>query len=196
MSLIPENVNMSSVGSSLFQILGPITDFNVLDSSFTSGCGKHSLETLLFGRKRQTKSIRINKLTPLTGKLFAQGNRLISCSGLIGEGIPVTPKCDLSDLRAMCRAVEKTKVVHNYPMGLMLLLAVILIPNFLLNKSHWRFLSGNLFEWSAISLANPDLFKLMFQQGKSQFFTIHRDGLGRSCLQIMVGMPWEWPFPS
>jgi MFS superfamily sulfate permease-like transporter len=120
-------------------------------------------------------------VTPTNRELLAQGTGNI-LSGLIG-GIPVTQVIVRSSANVMSGGKTKlSTIVH----GLLLLIAVILIPA-LLNKIPLSVLAAVLLT-VGFKLANPAMFKSMYRLGRSQFLPFIVTVLGVVFTDILVGI--------
>jgi MFS superfamily sulfate permease-like transporter len=175
---IPENLSMF-IGQFTFPNFGAITDYNVWTVAFTLAVVA-SLETLL-SVDAADKIDPEKRVTPTNRELFAQGTGNI-LSGLIG-GIPVTQVIVRSSANVQSGGKTKLSAIFH---GLLLLLAVILIPT-LLNKIPLAVLAAILL-MVGYKLANPALFKSMFSLGKSQFSPFIVTVFGVVFTDILVGI--------
>ncbi|MGS2727753.1 SulP family inorganic anion transporter [Psychroserpens sp. BH13MA-6] len=139
-----------------------------------------SLETLLC--VEATDKLDPNKnVTPTNRELFAQGTGNI-LSGLIG-GLPITQVIVRSSANIQSGGKSKmSAIIH----GFFLLISVILIPT-LLNKIPLSVLAAVLFivGWK---LANPSLFKKMYEMGWKQFLPFIVTVIGIVFTDLLVGI--------
>ena len=175
---IPENLDMF-LGQFTLPNFGAITNIEVWTVAFTLAVVA-SLETLL-SVEAADKIDPDKRVTPTNRELLAQGTGNI-LSGLIG-GIPVTQVIVRSSANVMSGAKTKlSTIVH----GLLLLLAVILIPQ-LLNKIPLSVLAAVLL-MVGFKLANPAMFKSMYQLGRTQFLPFIVTVIGVVFTDILVGL--------
>jgi MFS superfamily sulfate permease-like transporter len=175
---IPENITMF-LGQFTLPNFSAITEIEVWTVAFTLAVVA-SLETLL-SVEAADKIDPEKRVTPTNRELFAQGTGNI-ISGLIG-GLPVTQV--IVRTSANVQSGGKTKlsaIIH----GFLLLLSIILIPK-LLNKIPLSVLASVLL-MVGYKLANPSLFKTMYQLGKSQFIPFIVTVLGVVFTDILVGI--------
>lgn len=175
---IPEDLD-SFLGQFTLPNFGAITNLDVWTVAFTLAVVA-SLETLL-SVEASDKIDPDKRVTPTNRELLAQGTGNI-LSGLIG-GIPVTQVIVRSSANVMSGGKTKlSTIVH----GLLLLLAVILIPR-LLNKIPLSVLAAVLL-MVGFKLANPELFKSMYRLGRSQFLPFIVTVVGVVFTDILVGI--------
>lgn len=175
---IPENLN-HFLGQFTLPNFGAITNMEVWTVAFTLAVVA-SLETLL-SVEAADKIDPDKRVTPTNRELLAQGTGNI-LSGLIG-GLPITQVIVRSSANVMSGGKTKlSTIVH----GLLLLLAVILIPR-LLNKIPLSVLAAVLL-MVGFKLANPAMFKSMYRLGWSQFLPFIVTVLGVVFTDILVGI--------
>jgi MFS superfamily sulfate permease-like transporter len=175
---IPENLD-SFLGQFTLPNFGAITDMQVWTVAFTLAVVA-SLETLL-SVEAADKIDPDKRVTPTNRELLAQGTGNM-LSGLIG-GIPVTQVIVRSSANVMSGAKTKLSAILH---GLLLLLAVILIPA-LLNKIPLAVLAAVLL-MVGFKLANPGTFKSMYRLGWSQFLPFLVTVLGVVFTDMLVGI--------
>ncbi|WP_047548647.1 SulP family inorganic anion transporter [Psychroserpens sp. Hel_I_66] len=139
-----------------------------------------SLETLLCVEATDKLDPHKN-VTPTNRELFAQGTGNI-LSGLVG-GLPITQVIVRSSANIQSGGRTKiSAIIH----GFFLLISVILIPT-LLNKIPLSVLAAVLFivGWK---LANPTLFKKMYDMGWKQFLPFIVTVVGIVFTDLLVGI--------
>lgn len=175
---IPENITMF-LGQFTLPNFNAITELEVWTVAFTLAVVA-SLETLL-SVEASDKIDPEKRITPTNRELFAQGTGNM-ISGLIG-GLPITQV--IVRTSANVQSGGKTKlsaIIH----GIFLLLSIILIPK-LLNKIPLSALASVLL-MVGYKLANPTMFKSMYQLGKSQFIPFITTVLGVVFTDILMGI--------
>ncbi len=175
---VPDNFD-SFLGQFSFPTFSALTNPAVWITAFTLALVA-SLETLLCVEATDKLDPHKN-VTPTNRELFAQGTGNI-VSGLIG-GLPITQVIVRSSANIQSGGRTKmSAIIH----GFFLLFAVILIPT-LLNKIPLSVLAAVLFivGWK---LANPALFKKMFDLGWMQFIPFIITVLGIVFTDLLVGI--------
>jgi MFS superfamily sulfate permease-like transporter len=175
---IPENITMF-LGQFTLPNFGAITDIQVWTVAFTLAVVA-SLETLL-SVEASDKIDPEKRITPTNRELFAQGTGNM-ISGLIG-GLPITQVIVRTSANVQSGGKSKlSAIIH----GFFLLLSIILIPR-LLNKIPLSVLAAILL-MVGYKLANPAVFKTMYQLGKSQFIPFIATVLGVVFTDILMGI--------
>ncbi len=175
---VPDNFD-SFLGQFSFPAFSAIGDPAVWITAFTLALVA-SLETLLCVEATDKLDPHKN-ITPTNRELLAQGTGNI-VSGLIG-GLPITQVIVRSSANIQSGGRTKmSAIIH----GFFLLFAVVLIPT-LLNKIPLSVLAAVLFivGWK---LANPALFKKIYNQGWMQFIPFMVTVIGIVFTDLLVGI--------
>ncbi len=175
---IPENVD-SFIGQFSFPNFSVISNGSVWLVAFTIALVA-SLETLLCVEATDKLDPHKN-VTPTNRELFAQGTGNI-ISGMIG-GLPITQVIVRSSANIQSGARTKmSAIIH----GLLLLTSVIVIPG-LLNMIPLSVLAAILLI-VGYKLANPALFKTMYDLGWKQFVPFMVTILGIVFIDLLWGI--------
>ena len=175
---VPENLDMF-LGQFSFPNFGMITSPDIWIVAFTIALVA-SLETLLCVEATDKLDPHKN-VTPTNRELLAQGTGNI-ISGLIG-GLPITQVIVRSSANIQSGGRTKmSAIIH----GFFLLISIILIPT-LLNKIPLSVLAAVLLI-VGYKLANPLLFKKIYQNGWNQFLPFIITVLGIVFFDLLKGI--------
>ena len=175
---VPENLDMF-LGQFSFPNFGMITSPDIWIVAFTIALVA-SLETLLCVEATDKLDPHKN-VTPTNRELLAQGTGNI-ISGMIG-GLPITQVIVRSSANIQSGGRTKmSAIIH----GFFLLISIILIPT-LLNKIPLSVLAAVLLI-VGYKLANPLLFKKIYQNGWNQFLPFIITVLGIVFFDLLKGI--------